>query len=386
MKMVKVMNKTYIIGSGLFGSVMAELITSYYRLPVTIIDKRSHTGGNCYSSDDPVTGINCHRYGAHIFHTSDKEVYDYVSRFVEINSYRHQVMTRSGGKIYQMPINLKTVNQFFNVTLTPQECENFLRDKIAASYSPNPQNLEEQAITLIGKDLYEAFIRGYTAKQWQRDPKELPAYIIKRLPFRTSYNSDYFTDRYQGIPVGGYQKLFDGLLDNPLIKVELNTEYKDMASEIKPDDLVIYTGCPDELFDYHYGELEWRSLDFKWEVKEVRDYQGTAVMNEADESVPYTRTHEFRHFHPEAEGSYSLEKTVICREYSKEYKHGDTPYYPIDTPRNRELYAKYVELAKAKPNLVLGGRLGMYRYMDMDKTIRAAFDTFELLKKRLSSL
>lgn len=374
----------YIIGTGLFGSVMAELITSHFKLPVTVIDKRSHTGGNCYSSDDPVTGINCHRYGAHIFHTSDKEVYDYVSRFVELNSYRHQVMTRSGGKVYQMPINLKTVNQFFNVTLTPQECENFLREKIAASYNPNPQNLEEQAISLIGKELYEAFIRGYTAKQWQRDPKELPAYIIKRLPFRTSYNSDYFTDRYQGIPVGGYQKLFEGLLDNPLIKVELNTEYKDVAPEIKPDDLVIYTGCPDELFDYRYGELEWRSLDFKWEVKEVRDYQGTAVMNEADENVPYTRTHEFRHFHPEAEGSYSQVKTVICREYSKEYKPGDTPYYPIDTPRNRELYAKYVELAKANPNLVLGGRLGMYRYMDMDKTIRAAFDTFESLKERLA--
>lgn len=374
----------YIIGSGLFGSVMAELITSHFNLPVTVLDKRSHTGGNCYSSDDPVTGINCHRYGAHIFHTSDKEVYDYVSRFVELNSYRHQVMTRSGGKVYQMPINLKTVNQFFNVTLTPKECESFLREKIAASYNPNPQNLEEQAITLIGKELYEAFIRGYTAKQWQRDPKELPAYIIKRLPFRTSYNSDYFTDRYQGIPVGGYQKLFEGLLDNPLIKVELNTEYKDVAPEIKPDDLVIYTGCPDELFDYRYGELEWRSLDFKWEVKEVRDYQGTAVMNEADENVPYTRTHEFRHFHPEAEGSYSQVKTVICREYSKEYKPGDTPYYPIDTPRNRELYAKYVELAKANPNLVLGGRLGMYRYMDMDKTIRAAFDTFESLKERLA--
>lgn len=376
----------YIIGSGLFGSVMAELITSRFNLPVSVIDKRSHTGGNCYSSDDPDTGINCHRYGAHIFHTSDKEVYEYVTRFTELNSYRHQVMTRTGGKVYQMPINLKTVNQFFNVSLTPSECESFLREKIAAAYNPAPKNLEEQAITLIGKELYEAFIRGYTAKQWQRDPKDLPAYIIKRLPFRTSYNSDYFTDRYQGIPVGGYQSLFEGLLSSPLIRVSLNTEYKDVVSEIKPEELVIYTGCPDELFDYRYGALEWRSLDFKWEVKETRDYQGTAVMNEADESVPYTRTHEFRHFHPEAEGAYSQDKTVICREYSKEYKAGDTPYYPIDTPRNRELYARYAELARTQPNLILGGRLGMYRYMDMDKTIRAAMDTFEALKERLKSL
>lgn len=376
----------YIIGSGLFGSVMAELITSHYNLPVTVIDKRSHAGGNCYSSDDTVTGINCHCYGAHIFHTSDKSVYDYLTRFVELNSYRHQVMTRAGDKVYQMPINLKTVNQFFNVTLTPSECESFLHEKISSSYNPDPKNLEEQAITLIGKELYEAFIRGYTTKQWQRDPKELPTYIIKRLPFRTSYNSDYFMDRYQGIPVGGYQKLFEGLLDNPLIKVSLNTEYKDVVPEIKPEDLVIYTGCPDDLFDYRYGELEWRSLDFKWEVKEVRDYQGTAVMNEADENVPYTRTHEFRHFHPEAESTYSQDKTVICREYSKEYKAGDTPYYPIDTARNRELYVKYLQLAMEQPNLILGGRLGMYRYMDMDKTIRAAMDTFEALKPRFKHL
>lgn len=373
----------FIIGAGLFGSVMAELITSRFNLPVSVIDKRSHTGGNCYSSDDPDTGINCHRYGAHIFHTSDKEVYEYVTRFTELNSYRHQVMTRTGGKVYQMPINLKTVNQFFNVSLTPSECESFLKEKIATAYNPAPKNLEEQAITLIGRELYDAFIRGYTAKQWQRDPKELPPYIIKRLPFRTSYNSDYFSDRYQGIPVGGYQKLFDGLLSNKNISISLNTSFSDIRNEIHSDDPVIYTGCPDELFDYRFGMLEWRSLEFKWETKNVRDYQGTAVINEADEEIPYTRTHEFRHFHPEADHKYSQDKTVICREYSKEFKEGDTPYYPVDTVRNREIYSKYLEYSKKYPNIILGGRLGMYKYMDMDKTIRSALDTFNSIKDRL---
>ena len=373
----------FIIGAGLFGSTIAELITRNYRLPVTVIDKRSHIGGNCYSYDDPLTGINCHRYGAHIFHTSYKDVYNYILRFVELNSYRHQVLTRSGGKIYQMPINLKTVNQFFNLTLSPQECKNFLRAKIDEDYYHDPKNLEEQAISLIGRELYSAFIKGYTAKQWQRDPKELPPYIIKRLPFRTSYNSDYFSDRYQGIPVGGYQKLFDGLLSNKNISISLNTSFNDIKNEIHSDDLVIYTGCPDELFDYRFGMLEWRSLVFKWETKNVRDYQGTAVINEADEEIQYTRTHEFRHFHPEAEHKYSQDKTVICREYSKEFKEGDTPYYPVDTVRNREIYSKYLEYSKKYPNIILGGRLGMYKYMDMDKTIRSALDTFNSIKDRL---
>lgn len=373
----------YIIGAGLFGSVMAERITSQVKIPVTVIEKRFHTGGNCYSFNESETGINCHKYGAHIFHTSDKEVYEYISQFVELNSYRHQVLTRSNGKIYQMPINLKTVNQFFNLTLSPSECEDFLKKKIALSYNPNPQNLEEQAISLIGDELYNAFIKGYTTKQWQRDPKELPSYIIKRLPFRTNYNSDYFTDRYQGIPIGGYQPLFEGLLANKLISVKLQTSYEDIVKDITKQDWLIYTGAPDELFNYKYGKLEWRSLDFKWEIKNVRDYQGIAVMNEADTDIPYTRTHEFRHFHPEAEKDYNQEKTVVCREFSKEYKDGDTPYYPIDTPYNRELYTKYLNLAKATPNLILGGRLGMYKYMDMDKTIRAALDTFENIKDKL---
>lgn len=373
----------YIVGAGLFGCVMAELITRNLSLSVHVIEQREHIGGNCYSYNDEETNINCHKYGSHIFHTKDKEVYDYVCKFVEMNNYRHQVLTRSSGKLYQMPINLKTINEFFNLNLNPADGEVFLKDKISKSFIENPENLEEQAIKLIGKELYEAFIKGYTLKQWQRDPKELPSYIIKRLPFRTTYNADYFNDRYQGVPVGGYSKLFDKLLDNELITVSLNTTYKDIKNSIKENDFVIYTGTPDELFDYKFGRLEWRSLDFKWEIFNVKDYQGTAVINEADQDIPYTRTHEFRHYHPEAEKNYSQSKTVICREYSKEYKEGDTPYYPVDTERNRELYKKYLELVNSIPNLILGGRLGMYRYMDMDLTVKSAFDTFKNIKEFL---
>ncbi len=366
----------YIIGAGLFGSVIAERVSSLLKLPIIIVDKREHIGGNCFAFNEPSTGINCHKYGAHIFHTSDKKVYNYLSSFVEFNCYRHQVMTRSNGRIYQMPINLKTINQFFDVCLTPQQCKEFLEKKIAQSHIDSPANLEEQAISLIGEELYNAFIRGYTAKQWQRDPKDLPSYIINRLPFRTNFNSDYFSDSYQGIPIGGYQNLFDKLLCNPLIKVFLNTSYNDIKKEIKSDDLIIYTGAPDELFDFRYGKLEWRSLDFKWEIHNVSDFQGIAVLNEADDDVLYTRTHEFKHFHPENKETYELGRTVICREYSKEYKEGDTPYYPIDTNRNRKIYAKYKILADRTRNLYLGGRLGMYKYMDMDKTVRAAFELF----------
>ncbi len=377
------MKSVIIVGCGLFGATIANLITQKHNAFVNIFEQRPHIGGNCYSFIEKVTGINCHKYGAHIFHTSDHEVYKFISKFVELNQYRHQVLSRHQGTLYQMPINLKTINQFFKCNLTPSECEEFLNRKINADRIDNPKNLEEQAISLIGRELYSAFIKGYTAKQWQRDPKELPPYIIKRLPFRTSYNSDYFSDRYQGIPVGGYQKLFDGLLSNKNISISLNTSFNDIKNEIHSDDLVIYTGCPDELFDYRFGMLEWRSLVFKWETKNVRDYQGTAVINEADEEIQYTRTHEFRHFHPEAEHKYSQDKTVICREYSKEFKEGDTPYYPVDTVRNREIYSKYLEYSKKYPNIILGGRLGMYKYMDMDKTIRSALDTFNSIKDRL---
>ena len=369
----------YIVGAGLFGSVMANLITSNLKKEVIVIDKRKQVGGNCYSFIDPQTGINCHKYGAHIFHTSIKEVYDFVSKFIILNNYRHQVLIRYHNSLYQMPINLRTINDFFNTSLSPSMAEEFLQNKIISSKTGTPKNLEEQAISLIGKELYEAFIKGYTSKQWQRDPKELPSYIIKRLPFRTNYNADYFNDIYQGIPIGGYQTLFDGLLNNSLIHLHLNTSYNDIKKEIKNNDLLIFSGAADELFDYQFGILEWRSLDFKWEVKKVKDYQGISVINEADINIAYTRTHEFKHFHPEDLNSFNSNNTIICREFSKEFTFGDEPYYPINTPKNLELFNKYYNLAKSKRNIILGGRLGTYKYMDMDKTIQQSLETWKNL-------
>lgn len=382
------MKNVYIVGAGLFGSVLAERLTSILNMNVVVIEKRAHIGGNCYSFIDPTTGINCHKYGSHIFHTSDQRVIDYIQQFATFNHYRHQVLTRHRGEIYQMPINLSTINRFFSKNFSPYQGKEFLDDLIAKSRIKNPSNFEEQAISLIGKDLYYAFIRGYTVKQWQRDPTSLPAYIINRLPFRTNYCADYFSDSFQGIPFDGYTPLFEKLLSNPLIKVKLNTTWNDIKFELnklESSPLIIYTGAPDELFDYCYGELEWRTLDFTWEVKDCSDFQGCAVLNEADDAIPYTRTHEFKHYHPENKALLNSNRTVICREFSHEYKKGDIPYYPIDTKRNRDLYEKYKKLAKKKGNILLGGRLGMYRYMDMDKTIASALDTFELCKKILNN-
>lgn len=377
------MKPIYIIGCGLFGSVIAERIATHLKLKVIILEQRNHIGGNCFSFIDKQTGINCHKYGSHIFHTSDCNVINYVKPFMTLNHYRHQVFTRHADEIYQMPINLSTINKFFNKNLTPCEGQEFLKKMIEDSKIHNPKNFEEQAISLIGKDLYHAFIRGYTAKQWQRDPKELPSYIIKRLPFRTNYCADYFNDSFQGIPTEGYTPFFEKLLESPLIEIRLNTKFNSHLKEIQESPLVIYTGSPDELFDYCFGRLEWRTLDFLWETKNCSDFQGCAVINEADETIPYTRTHEFKHYHPENKQSLQLSQTVICREFSREYKEGDTPYYPVDTHKNRELYLRYEQLAETRGNLILGGRLGMYRYMDMDKTIASALDTFDHCKEIL---
>lgn len=383
------MDNIYVIGSGLFGSVLAERIASQLNLRVIVIEKRNHIGGNCFTFTDKDTGINCHKYGSHIFHTSNQEVIEYVSQFMKLNHYRHQVFTRHNGKIYQMPINLSTINKFFNKQLNPCECKIFLSNLIAHQKVSEPQNFEEQAISLIGSELYKAFIRGYTLKQWQRDPKDLPAYIIKRLPFRTNYCADYFLDYFQGIPTEGYTPFFQRLLNNPLIEVRLNTDFNSTSLELSKASLIIYTGSPDELFNYCFGKLEWRTLDFSWEVKNCSDFQGCAVLNEADEDIPYTRTHEFKHYHPENNKSFESGQTIICREFSREYEFGDIPYYPVDTITNRDRYSKYKHLAEGFNNLILGGRLGMYRYMDMDQTIASALHVFkqckEILNKKLST-
>lgn len=366
----------YIVGAGIFGTTIAERISNVLHKKVYVIDKRDHIGGNCYSFTDKETGINCHKYGAHIFHTKNKEIYDYINQFVTLNHYRHQVLTRSDNILYQMPINLNTINKFFKKEFTPTEASAFLQQKIEKSHIENPKNLEEKAISLIGEELYEAFIKGYTKKQWQRDPKKLPASIITRLPFRVNYCNDYFSDPYQGIPIGGYTKLFEGMLNNKNIDLSLNTSYQDIKKDIKEDDLLIYTGMIDEYFDFSLGKLEWRSLDFKWETKEIQDYQGCAVVNEAKNDVPYTRTHEFKHFHPEKTDPFNLNKTIICKEFSKEYQCGDIPSYPINTKNNQKLYNQYCNLA-LKEKVIFCGRLGGYKYIDMDQSLYLAIELFK---------
>ncbi len=366
-----------IVGAGFWGAVMAERIATVLREPVTVIDRRSHIGGNCHSSLEGDTGIECHRYGSHIFHTSLPQVWEYLNRFTAFTSYRHKVLIRHGGRVYSMPINLFTINAFYGKSMGPMEAEAFLASEIARDHIENPANLEEKAVSLIGRPLYEAFIRNYTRKQWGRDPRELPAEIITRLPFRTCYNMDYFNDTWQGVPKDGYFTLFRNLLDQPGITLRLGTSYDEVRGELPGDTRVIYTGMPDELFGYRHGELEWRSLRFEWETLPVRDYQGCSVMNYADLDQAWTRVHEFKHYHPERAEPFRLGRTVICREYPATWRHGDEAYYPVNDERNNTLYARYAEEAARVPGLILGGRLGAYRYWDMDKAVADALETFE---------
>ena len=367
--------KYIIVGSGIFGSVIAERIASVLNKSVVVVEKRSHIGGNCHSEIDSQTGIECHRYGSHIFHTSNEKVWRYINQYSSFTNYRHKVMAISEGQVFFMPINLKTLCDFFHRTLSPIEAQQIL---LAAQKNPNEShNLEDKAIAMIGEELYRKFIRGYTLKQWNKDPKELPAEIINRLPVRTNFNTDYFNDLYQGVPKDGYFKLFESLLSNNNIKKLLNTDFSSIRSEIPSDAKIIYTGMIDEYFDHCLGALEWRSLTFEWETIPVQDYQGTTVMNYVDENIPYTRIHEFKHYHPERHIPYNLEQTIICKEYSEEWTFGKEAFYPVNTHRNQNLLAEYQKIAFQNPNLIFGGRLGSYCYWDMDKAISAALDCFE---------
>lgn len=367
--------KYVVVGAGIFGSVIAERIASVLDEPVTVIEKRSHIGGNCYSAIDPETGIECHRYGSHIFHTDSQEVWDYMVNFCTFTGYRHKVLAISQGKIYFMPINLKTLCDIQQRYITPSEAQKLLSSK--RSDPMEAKNLEEKAIALIGKELYEKFIRGYTEKQWEKSPRELPPDIISRLPVRTSFNTDYFNAPYQGVPKDGYFKLFENLLSNPRIKVLLNTDYSTIKEEIPSDAIIVYTGMIDEFFDYRFGTLEWRSLRFEWETLDQADFQGTTVVNYTDAEIPYTRIHEFKHYHPERRTPFELHKTVICREYSRTWRHGLEAYYPINTVRNQALLRQYQKLSEKNSNVIFGGRLGCYCYWDMDKCVMAALNCFE---------
>lgn len=368
------MKKSYdylIVGAGLFGSVFAHEAVKKGK-SCLVIDKRSHIGGNIYTEE--IEGINVHKYGAHIFHTSDKEIWEYVNRFAEFNQYINSPVAVYKDELYNLPFNMNTFSRMWNIR-TPKEAKDIIEAQRKEANIAEPKNLEEQALSLAGRDVYEKLIKGYTEKQWGRSCTELPAFIIKRLPFRFTYDNNYFNDRFQGIPMGGYTQIAEKLLEGS--DVLLETEYKQFISENKDiASKIIYTGMIDEFFDYKLGALEYRSVRFETEVLDTDNYQGNAVVNYTEREVPYTRIIEHKHFE-----FGKQEKTVISREYSSEWKVGIEPYYPVNDEKNSELYAKYKELAAKEKNIIFGGRLGMYQYFDMDKVIRAALD---VCKKELN--
>ena len=374
--MIGLSDYRYVIaGSGFFGAVFAERIATVLKEPVIVLERRSHLGGNSYSEADPETGIEYHRYGSHLFHTSSEEVWAYINRFTRFTNYRHRVFTRYGGQTYTMPINLMTLNRFFNVDLKPEEAGAFIAAKAAAEPYPDPANFEEKAISLIGRELYEAFIQGYTAKQWETDPKLLPAAVISRLPMRHNYNDFYFNDLYEGLPVDGYASIFTNMFDDARIKTVTECDFFDVRDQLRPDAIVIYTGAIDRYFDYCYGPLGWRTLDFEIERHQVDDYQGASVVNYAEREVPYTRIHEFKHLHPERTNLKG--RTLIMKEYSRFANVQDEPYYPVNTPQDKAIYDQYAAKAAQERNVVFGGRLGTYRYLDMHQAIGAALKAFD---------
>lgn len=357
-----------IVGSGLFGAVFAHEAAKQGD-KVIVIEKRDHIAGNIYTKE--VDGIQVHEYGAHIFHTSNKRVWDYVHQFAEFNRYTNSPVANYKGQMYNLPFNMNTFNEMWGVR-TPQEAMAKLNEQRQEMSGKEPKNLEEQAISLIGRDIYEKLIKGYTEKQWGRSCTELPAFIIKRLPVRLIYDNNYFNDDYQGIPIGGYTKMVEKMLDHPNITVKLNTDFFDNKDEyLENYDKIVYTGMIDKFFDYKLGELEYRSLRFETEEKNVGNYQGNAVINYTDAETPYTRVIEHKHFEF---GKGDKDKTIITREYPADWHRGDEPYYPVNNDRNNQLYAKYAELAKKQDKVIFGGRLGQYKYYNMDQVIEAALN------------
>ena len=358
-----------IVGAGLYGAVFASEMTKKGKRCL-VIDKRDHIGGNVYTKD--VDGIQVHQYGAHIFHTSDKKVWDYVNKLTEFNNYINSPVAVYKDELYNLPFNMNTFSRLWNLR-TPKEVQAKIQEQIADLHITEPKNLEEQALSLVGTDVYEKLIKGYTEKQWGRDCKELPAFIIRRLPLRFTYDNNYFNDRYQGIPIGGYTQMVEKLLDN--IDVMLETDFFTYRKE-HPEMFkkVVYTGMIDEYFDYCYGHLEYRTVRFETERLEEENHQGNAVVNYTEREVPYTRVIEHKHFAPEEEREHPKDFTIISREYSTEWKPGIEPYYPVNDEKNSALYEQYAELAKKEKDVIFGGRLGQYKYYDMDKVIRAALD------------
>lgn len=351
-----------IVGAGLFGSIFAEQANKRGK-KCLVIDKRNHVGGNIYTEN--VEGINVHKYGAHIFHTSNKEVWDYINQFADFNRYTNSPVARYKDELYNLPFNMNTFNKLWGI-VTPKEAKQKIEEERKKAGIGEPNNLEEQAISLVGKTIYEKLVKGYTEKQWGKKATELPSFIIKRLPVRFIYDNNYFRDTYQGIPIGGYTKIIEKMLDG--IDVKLNYDFFDHREELENiAEKIVFTGPIDKFYDYKYGELEYRSLRFETEILDEENYQGNAVVNYTEYSVPYTRIIEHKHFeYPK------VEKTVITREYPDNWDKDKEPYYPINDDKNNSLYEKYKEYSKKDKNVIFGGRLGEYKYYDMDKVILEA--------------
>ena len=358
-----------IVGAGLYGAVFARELTQRGK-SCLVIDRRNHVAGNIYT--EKMAGINVHKYGAHIFHTSDREVWEYVNQFAEFNNYVNSPLAVYRDELYNLPFNMNTFSKMWGIR-TPKEARQMIERQVAELGITEPQNLEEQALSLVGTDVYTKLIKGYTEKQWGRDCRELPAFIIRRLPCRFTYDNNYFNDRWQGIPIGGYTQMVEKMLEGA--DVLLQTDYFDLIRE-QPEiaHTVVYTGCIDEFFGYCLGALKYRSVRFETEELPEENYQGNAVVNYTDREVPYTRVIEHKHFEFGKQPT-----TVISREYSAEWKPGLEPYYPVNDAENSALYAQYQQLAAQQENVIFGGRLGQYRYYDMDKVIRAAMDELEKL-------
>jgi UDP-galactopyranose mutase len=359
-----------VVGSGLFGSVFAHEMNKNGK-SVIVIEKRDHIGGNVFTEE--ISNINVHKYGAHIFHTDDKDVWDYIQQFAEFNRYTNSPVAIYKDELYNLPFNMNTFHQMWGVK-TPGEAKEIIESQRKEANIRNPKNLEEQAISLVGRDIYEKLVKGYTEKQWGKKCTDLPTFIIKRLPVRFTFDNNYFNDKYQGIPLGGYTKIVEKLLDG--IEVKLNTDFfQDKEKWENIADKIIFTGMIDQYFDYRFGELEYRSLRFEHEIHGVENYQGNAVLNYTDREVPYTRTIEHKHFEGIESG-----KTVVTTEYPMTWKRGNEAYYPVNDEKNMELLGKYEKLADDKENMVFGGRLGRYKYYDMWETIA---ESLKLVEKEL---
>jgi len=370
------LKRVVIVGAGLFGLTIAERCSSH-GIPVTIFEKREHIGGNAYTFFDQETGINIHKYGSHIFHTNSEKVWSYVNLFSEFNKYEHKVFSLFQDKYYSMPINLLTICNFFGVKLTPSEAKQLINSKTAIHDEIGvTKSLYDKGIQTLGRELFEAFFGNYTAKQWETPSNQLPASIINRIPLRFNFDARYFTDKYQGIPVNGYTPLCEKMIASDLITVHYGIDFFEIKNDFSDNELIVYSGPIDRFFEYSLGRLNWRTIDLEMETLDVEDFQGNSVINFPELQYKFTRIHEFKHLHPER--MENQDKTVIAREFSRFATEADEPYYPVNTENDRKCFEGYRRMAELEfPNIIFGGRLGSYKYLDMHMAIASALTLFE---------